>query len=168
MRTILILSLFLALLLYTGCNRNDGRPADMPKLYPVTISIIQDGQPLDGATVTLIAKTPAVAQYGTSSGTTTATGTATIRTYGYDGVPIGDYTVLVEKRVTEGEREIIQEGMGVVGTIGGRVFQLVNTQFTAQATTPLSISVAERRGATETFDVGAAVRVFLFEQTSSD
>jgi len=165
MRTSLISFLFLAILLYTGCSRNDGRPADMPKLYPVTISIIQDGQPLDGATVTLIAKTPST--YGTASATTVA-GTAKIRTYGYDGVPAGDYTVLVEKRVTEGEREIIQEGMGVVGMVGGRVYQLVDAQFTTQATTPFSISVAERRGATETFDVGTAIRLFLFEHTSSN
>ena len=165
MRTVLILSISLALLLHMCCSRDDGRPADMPKLYPVTISIIQDGVPLDGATVTLISKTPST--YGTASATTVA-GTARPRTYGFDGVPAGDYTVLVEKRVTEGEREITQEGIGVVGTIGGRVYQLVNTQFTTQATTPLGISVAERRGATETFDVGTAIRVFLFEHTSSD
>jgi len=137
----------------------------MPPLFPVNITIIQDGQPLEGATVTLIATAPVVAQYGISSGTTTAAGVARPRTYGFDGVPAGDYTVVVERRVTEGEQQIIEDG-AVVGTRGGRTYQLVDAQFSTAATSTLRISVAERRGATETFDVGAAVRVFLFQHTS--
>ena len=164
MRTISILSLFLVLLLHAGCSKDDGRPADMPKLYPVSISIIQDGKPLDGATVTLVAKTPAVAQYGRSAGTTVA-GTVSLRTYGYNGVPAGEHAVLVEKRVTEGGQEIIEDER-VVGTRGGRIYQLVDTKFTTEASTPLSITVQEKGKTSETFDVGAAVRVFLFERTS--
>ena len=166
MRTVLFFSLSLALLLHVGCGGDDGRPADMPRLHPVNISVIQDGQPLEGASVTLIAEAPAVAQYSRSSGTTTAAGTATIRTYGFNGVPVGDYKVVIEKRVTEGEQQILAEDGEVLGTRGGRVYQLVDTQFSTETASQLSITVEERRGARETFDVGEAVKVFLFVHTS--
>ena len=166
MRTILILSFSFALLLHTGCGRDDGRPADMPPLFPVSITVIQDGQPLEGASVVLIAQAPAVPQYGRSSGTTTAAGIARPRTHGFDGVPAGEYTVVIEKRVTEGVQQIVDAEGEVVGSVGGRIYQLVDAQFATEAASTLSISVAERRGATETFDVGAAARMFLFQHTS--
>jgi hypothetical protein len=158
MRTFLFLALGTALLIQAGCGGGEtGRPVDLPRLYPVNITIIQGGSPLEGATVTLVSKTPAT--YGTASGTTNASGVATIRTYGYDGVPAGDYTVLVEKRDSENQREATTEE-GLTYLTGGQLYNYVDVQFSTVANSPLSITVTER-GVRESIDVGAPVRVFI-------
>jgi len=159
MRTFLFLSLSFALLLQSGCSKDDGRPNDLPKLHPVSITVIQDGKPLEGAAVTLIAKTQTL--YGMASGTTNASGIAVPRTYGYDGVPVGQYMVTVSKAVVEGAREAKNDDGSTYET-GGKNYQYVDVKFTKQDTTTLDIDVTEK-GAKETFDVGAAVHVFLSE-----
>jgi hypothetical protein len=160
MRTTSVLTFIAALSLLIGCSQNHGRPVDLPRLYPVNITITADGAPLEGAGVTLQAKTSAT--YGTASAETNAAGIATIRTYGFPGAPLGEYTVTVEKRIIEGVREVI-DSEGVVNEVGGRVYQLVNDRYVNRESTPFSITVTER-GARETFEVGAPVRVFLFNQ----
>ena len=157
MRTLTIFTLSIALLLQAGCGGDDGRPDDLPQLYPVTITIIQSGNPLEDALITLVNKTPAT--YGTATGTTDASGIARLRTYGYNGVPAGDYAVVVEKRVTEGQTERTMPD-GAVILVGGQLFQYVEAQFTQESSTPHSLTVTNR-GATETFDVGEPVRVFM-------
>jgi hypothetical protein len=47
-----------------------GRPVDLPKLYPIRISITQEDKPLEGAIVTLMAKDQS--KYGAASGITRA------------------------------------------------------------------------------------------------
>ena len=158
MRAFLLLSLGSVLLFLAGCGGSDrGRPADLPQLYPVSIGITQGNQPLEGATVTLVSKTPAT--YGTASGTTNAAGVAAIRTYGYDGVPASEYTVLVEKKDSENQREERTEE-GLTYMTGGQLYNYVDAQFSREDSTPLHITVADK-GVKETFDVGAPVRVFI-------
>jgi len=161
MRTFLFLTLNIALLLQAGCGPNDGRPADMPKLYPVQVSIIQEGKPLGAADITLTAKTPT--NYGVSTGFTDASGIAILRTYGYNGVPVGQYTVAVSKRTIEGATLATGEDGSTYET-GGTIYQTVDVQYTDTAQSPLSIDVTEK-GATESFDVGAPVRVSLGQNT---
>jgi len=157
MRTILFLSICTALLLQAGCGGDHGRPADLPRLFPVSITITQENQPLEGATVTVVSKTPS--KYGTSSGTTNASGTVTLRTYGFNGVPAGEYAVMVTRVGDENQREsLTPEGETVM--VGGQAFNYVDVQFSDESTTPLSLTVTER-GARETFEVGAPVRIFL-------
>ena len=158
MRTFTIFTLSMALLLHAGCG-NDGRPADMPRLYPANIKITQEGSPLEGANVTLVSKTPAT--YGTASGTTDASGIAALRTYSFVGVPAGEYSVLISHVVTEGARELLTPE-GLPYTVGGRAYQFVQEQYTREASTPHSLTIVDR-GVSETFDVGDAVRVFLRE-----
>ena len=159
MRVFLLLTVGTALLLQAGCGGNDGRPADMPRLNPVRITIIQDGKPLGGADVTLTIKTPM--NYGTATGLTDASGVAVLRTHGFDGVPAGQYTVTVVKRVVEGATQTTNPIDGSTYETGGSIYQTVDSQYTDTQTSTLSIEVIERRGATESFDVGTAVRVFL-------
>ena len=157
MRTLTIFTLSVALLFQAGCGGNDGRPADMPKLYSVRITVTQDGNPLDGATVTLVANTPST--YGESSGTTDASGVATMMTYGYAGVPADDYAVRITKSVVEGATErLTEEGRPIM--TGGQLFQYVEERYTQTNTTPHSLTVTDR-AVTETFDVGSPVRVFM-------
>ena len=151
-------ALAVVLVLQTGCGGGDGgRPADMPKLIPVSIAVTQSGQPLEGAIVTLVSKTPAT--YGTASGMTNAAGIANVRTYGFDGVPEGDYVVVIEKRVIENQRESSTlEGLPMM--VGGQLYQYVEEQYTNENDTPYSLTVSGR-GTSERFDVGGPVRVLL-------
>ena len=162
MRTFLFLTLNIALLLQAGCGPRDGRPADMPRLYPVQVSIIQDGKPLGEADVTLTAKTPT--NYGVSTGFTGASGIAILRTYGYNGVPVGQYTVAVVKHIVEGATLATSEIDGSTYETGGTIYQTVDVQYTDTVESPLIIDVTEK-GATESFNVGAPVRVSLGQNT---
>ena len=157
MRTFLFLFMSTALLL-AGCDGGSdaGRPSDMPQLYPVSITITQGDQPLAGASVTLLAETPSKFL---SSATSNASGVATIRTYGYDGAPAGDYTVLVTKVGSENQREE-RTPEGDVTMVGGQSYRYVDEKFSKQGSTPHNITVTNK-GAKGSFDVGVAVRVFL-------
>ena len=135
MRTMLLLTISVFLLLLSGCggDADTGRPVDMPKICSVKITITQDGKPLEGAKVTLIAKEQT--KYGTAGGTTNAAGVVAPKTYGFVGVPVGDYAVTIEK---------IDDESGV---------RYVDAQYASETTTPHSITVTEK-GATATFEVG--------------
>ena len=160
MRTFQFLALGTALLLFSGCGGDKGRPKDLPKLHPVSLTITQEDKPLEGAIVTVVSKTPTT--YSTASGTTDASGTAKLMTYGFDGVPTGEYAVLVEKRVTEGAKETTtQEGASMM--VGGQVFQYVDPKFTKEKDTTLNLSVGNK-AVKETYEVGAAVHELLFNQ----
>jgi hypothetical protein len=85
-----------ALVFVAGCGQK--LPDGMPKLYPVTISVTQDGTPLAGANVVLSGTHQWV-----SVGTTDAQGNAVLYTQGnYPGVPEGISKVAVTKIGEEG------------------------------------------------------------------
>jgi len=94
-------SFFLCLLtigFIVGCGPK--LPDGMPKLYPVTITVTQDGTPMEGADVIL----SGVGDW-MSTGTTDANGLAKLYTLGqYVGVPAGTHKVTVTKVVAEGEK----------------------------------------------------------------
>ena len=159
MRTLLFLTLSFAFIHFTGCGGDSGRPADMPPIYPVRITITQNGAALADASVTLTAKTPAM--YGVASGMTNASGTAMIRTYGFEGVPEGAYTVTVSKQAVEGAVKA-GDNEGNEYETGGKVYEYVDTQYAKTDTSTLSIEVTTK-GAAETFDVGTPVHVFLHD-----
>ena len=157
MRKILLLSFIVAFSLQMGCSKDPNRPADLPKLYSCSITITQDGKPLEEATVTLVSKTPA--KFGTGTATTDASGTATLKTYGYNGIPLGQYKVLIEKRGVEGARESKNE-YGDTIQVGGTIYQYVDAQYVSERSTPFEIDITEK-GGKETFEVGAPVRILL-------
>jgi hypothetical protein len=156
MRIILFFVVSIAFLLQAGCGEDASRPKDLPKLYSVNISITQESKPLEGAIVTLSSTTPST--YGMASGTTNASGTATLRTYGYPGVPLGEYKVLVQKVGVEGAKEDkTPEGKPI--RVGGKSYQYVDAQYGTESSTAFSISVTEK-GVKATFEVGAPVKIF--------
>ena len=157
MRTILFSFLSIALVLHTGCGGGDsGRRADMPKVYPVKITIKQDGTALQDASVTLTAETPS--KYG-SSGITDASGVAVIRTYGFAGAPEGTYTITVSKQGVEGATEA-KDAEGNTYQTGGKVYEYVDAKYRQADTSDLNMEVTTK-GATAEFDVGAPVHVFI-------
>lgn len=97
--TSFILSLAFLFLSSAGCS--ELRPEGMPKLHPVTITIIQDGKPLEGASVVLTPVEPANVKWF-SGGETDSRGIVTPRVHGkYKGSPAGRYFVSVSKTETE-------------------------------------------------------------------
>jgi len=93
-------ALLLAACFIIGCG-GDPRPAGMPRLYPVSIVVIQDGAPLTNATVQLIPEDEANSRWG-PMGMTNASGVAAMRTNArYDGAPLGTYKVVVSKTEME-------------------------------------------------------------------
>jgi len=82
-------------LLLSGCG-GQKLPPGIPKLYPATITVIQDGNPLAGAEVVVISTDPSM--NWSSGGVTDKNGVVKLRTMGqYDGVPLGKYKVGVRK-----------------------------------------------------------------------
>jgi hypothetical protein len=94
---ICMMFLFVCLL---GCAQKT--PDGMPKLYPTTITITLQGQPLADAGVLLTpVDTENIWVHGSR---TNKQGTATILTHGqYNGVPLGKYKLCVSKTLVEGE-----------------------------------------------------------------
>mgnify|MGYP004446402499 CR=1 FL=1 len=140
----------LVILASIGC-KDKSRPADLPDdMSPCKVTVVQDGKNLEGATVTFEYTTPV--KY-TTSGTTDATGVATMMTYGYAGAQQGTAKVVITKLVTEGAEEAAEYGERGVQ---GKDFQLVDAKYRSVDTTDLEITVT-KENAEVTFDVGAAV-----------
>jgi hypothetical protein len=81
------------LLVFVGCS-GQKTPDGMPPLHPCVVMLTMDGQPFDGASVTLH---PMEGGY-TAGGTTNAAGKVEIMTSGkYRGAPLGKYKVTITK-----------------------------------------------------------------------
>ena len=140
-------------------------PDGMPKLNPTTITVIQDGQPLAEAMVTL--KAVDESSKWTSGGMTDAKGVATIVTHGqYKGVPAGKYKVAVAKTLGEGtppppspidaeSARIYQEYVDSGATY--EEFFVVAEEYRLVDTTPLEVEVVDGSNDLKV-DVGEAVR----------
>ena len=88
----------LGLTLFFGCSHG-GVPKDFPPLHPCVITVIQDGAPLEGASVSL---KPLQSSAMSASGITDAEGIAVMKVQAaYDGVPEGNYKVLIVKQTRE-------------------------------------------------------------------
>lgn len=155
------------LVLTAGCG--EPRPEGLPELYPVTLTITQDGAPLADASVTLFPQDSALARWP-SGGQTDASGNVQITTFAkYPGAPAGTFKVTVTKLVTEGDplpthpgrnatREQIVEYDRAMKTGSFQAFHVVSAEHRTPNTTPLSIDVSSSGPNTITLDVGAAVK----------
>ncbi len=101
MKKIFLSALFLGLAFVAlGCGQK--KPDGMPDLEPTTLKVIQDGQPLADAQISL--KSLDSNNKWTCGGITGANGVATLVTHGqYKGVAVGKYKVAVSKKVGEGD-----------------------------------------------------------------
>lgn len=134
-----------------GCGRP--KPDGMPKLVPCSVKVIQDGAPLEEATVTFHG--PDGFKWAVS-GTTDANGVAKMHTHGaYPGAPEGEFKVTITKNVVE-TAAIDPNASASVTVSGGSSYDLVDASFKTKDSTPLSIVVSGKTS--EEFDVGAAVR----------
>jgi hypothetical protein len=141
-------------MLLAGC-KDTSRPADLPPLYSCVLVITQDNKPLDGAVVELVPIDEANAKYRSSSATD-ADGNATMTTYGFDGVPAGQYKVCVWKTVIEGVTQYTNNDGELVNT-NGTEYRTVEQKYSTAKTTPHEIEVTKKTLKT-TFDVGKPIK----------
>ena len=138
----------------TGCDAAK-KPPGMPKLYPATITVIQDDKPLSGAVVALIPED--AGNQWSSGGVTDAKGQLKLMTYGqFPGVPAGKYKVCISKQEFVGELDY-SDPASPKGK--QELFEVVDQVFKSESTTTLQMEVSSRGKNTAGFDVGKSVRI---------
>lgn len=115
-----------------GCGQVK-RPDGMPELYPVTITVLQNGTPLEGARVGSFPADTALAQWG-GGGTTDASGKITMHSYGFKGLVAGEHSITVSK-------EYFTRPPGMETADKDEYEFFVDTNFWSASTTPLRIDV---------------------------
>lgn len=168
-RIVLYSLLLLSAPLLAGCP-GAKKPADLPELYPVKITVIQDGKPLADASVTLNAPTNAsrfVVGYKTD-----ANGVAVLHTDGkFKGAPAGKYKVLISKvyapeidpnEVPPEDPEARKEYDARMSDLTAQQAETVAVEYKRPTTTPAEIEVTSA-GLETTIDVGEKVNVPLSE-----
>jgi len=153
----IIIPLMLVVFTIAGCAKNDGRPKDLPPLFPCEITITQEGNPLSGATIALESFGEAKTTY-LPSGITDESGKAVLSTYGFKGAPADMYKVTVRKTVVEDVKQVT-DGYGDLVNDGGVEYRTVERQYSYPDTTPHEIEVTTGKGTTQaSFDVGKPIK----------
>lgn len=151
----------------TGCL-GEKTPPDMPKLYPTTITLTQDGQPCVEASVQLLKKDDLNYKW-LAGGVTDETGKCVIKTMGkFNGAPEGDFTVVVYKTVrTESETRKTTptpadpaEAQKWAQKVAEeeKEYDYVDTKYKSVSTSDLTISIKSGKNE-ETIELGPAVQV---------
>lgn len=151
--------LFFAVLFLSVMGCAKPMPEGLEKLYPVELTIVQEGVPLDGATVSLASLDSSL--NFALGGKTNAEGKLTLYTQGkYLGIPAGKYKVRVLKIA---QTELPPRPATLSGpefeawrkqTAGMKVesWSVIEKQYSELGTTPLELEVTGKT--TSTFDVG--------------
>jgi len=148
-----LFSILLLVLFTCGCAPSN-RPPGLPDLHPASITITQEGKPASDVSIRLVPKIPS--EWSVSS-TTNASGTAKLVTYGqFDGAPAGEYTVVLSKRVTEE----IAAARDEYSSASADIYELIAAEYTKPETSTLEITIEKKRN-TQTFEIGAPVRVLV-------
>ena len=141
-------TLLFAVSFIVGCGPR--LPDGMPRLYPVSIEVTQEGAPLGEAMVTLHSDSPNLARW-VPSGVTNASGIAVLMTDGkYKGAPLGTYKVAVVRTSLDPhpEPELVNEQPGSPGAAryqqletARKAFIYVESPYTSMGTTPLTVEI---------------------------
>jgi hypothetical protein len=154
--SLLVVNCSLFIVLLSGCG-GASRPADLPPLYPLTITVTQDGKALPEAVIKFVAQADENAKYKPVA-ITGADGKVALSTYGFPGVPAGTYKVTITKNVDD-DFVTKTDDAGEKQIISYKTYRTVEAKFSDVATTPFEIEVSpKRKNSEETFDVGKAVR----------
>ena len=165
MRKVALLSLLAIVTLGVfGCG-GPKKPSDLPELYPCKIKVIQDGQPLEGASVQL--NDPEKTSRFVVGGVTDDKGVAEVKTDGkFKGAPAGKYKVLISKvfvpeipdEVPPEDPEARKEYDKKINELNAQQADTIDVKFKRPTQTPAEIEVTSG-GVEAEFDVGATVNV---------
>jgi len=159
-------TLFLAVSFIAGCG-GQPFPEGMPRLYPASIEVTQEGAPLEGAVVTLVSEDAELVRWG-PTGITDASGVVVLQTNGlYRGAPLGTYKVIVTK-ITREPHPNPELGEAKMGSPDyqrytqlentRRTFHHVEAQYGSIENTPLTVEVTAGQR-TYSVDAGKKVQV---------
>jgi hypothetical protein len=154
-------------LFLSGCGKVE-LPDGMPKPYPVTITITQEGKALEKVSVLLVSDDIALGQW-TAGGESNASGKAVIQTLGkYSGVVPGKYKVVLRKREIQSryqnlpdpnvDRDGYEKARRLYPIQPKDTWDLIDPQYSDQNTTPESIEVLKKKNKM-TIEIGAAVKI---------
>jgi len=133
----------------------------MPRLYPVVITVMQEGQPLANCMVSLRYTDPSLGTWAIG-GRTDAQGNAQLFTNGFPGAPEGTFKVVLVKQDNEGMFERGEaEGRGDMAAaraIQVRLWSAIELIYNDPATTPLEVEITPSTR-TLTVDAGPAVQI---------
>lgn len=134
----------------------------MPKLFPCTITLVEEGKPAAGIEIFLYSKGEKIPW--SINGITDDNGKAVLRSHGkFRGVARGTYSVVLSKRVEENpsQQEAATDDIyqNVVNKKPIQVFSLVDLKYTQKETTSLEITVEKRTD--QKFELGPPVRSLL-------
>ena len=154
MKTKIITILFiLGISMIVGCSKQL-KPDGFPPLYPVSVLVIQDGQPLAGALISLHGTEDSPLKWGVFA-ETDSNGKAVFVTHGkFYGAPEGEYLVTVAK---EELVEVTNRG----GNGATDSFTLIEKQYIDKEKTPFTIQIQKKGKNHAELDVGKPVRIFL-------
>jgi hypothetical protein len=144
-------------LLVLGCQ-GEPLPDGMPKLCPVSVTIVQEGKPLANASIRLIPDDST--NKWSSGGSTNESGVAKLFTHGkFAGVPAGSYKVTVTKiempaPVSADQQKLLEKS----ASADEPTYDLVPAQYSLPNQTPLRLTVKSEGNTYEPFDLGPAVR----------
>jgi hypothetical protein len=152
--------LFIVVLILGGCS-DSGKPSDLPSLYPCTITVTQDGLPLAEAAVELVSTDPAGAKYRAAS-ITGKDGKVSMTTYGFSGVPIGKYKVVISKNIQDDLVYADNPSTGQKEITSFQKYQTVEPKFSSAETTPHEIEITGKDKKTDhIFDVEKSVKTLI-------
>lgn len=148
----------LVVLCLIGCG-GQKRPSDLPKLFPTSITITQEGVPLENALVTMFSSDEGFKW--SVAAITDASGKAAIMTHGlHAGAPEGDFKVVVTKTESSNagaNTKVDPDAPSAGQATSETLYNLVEKQYMDKDTTPITISVAKGKNV-QTYDIGKAVR----------
>ncbi|MDR1483708.1 MAG: hypothetical protein LBT09_02675 [Planctomycetaceae bacterium] len=155
----------IALIAFSGCGEK--LPPDLPKLHSTILTVVQEGKPLDDASVQLIPK--GFDSKWSANGVTDKSGKVEFYTHGkYKGVAEGTYRVVVQKTFTEEPKYAGQvhppEGVSyekwqqMLASDKPQSYNLVDLKFGSRDSSPLEIVVDPDSKKERSIDVGKSIR----------
>ena len=169
------LALLLPVLMLSGCS-GPVRPDGMPDLVKATVTVTQDGQPVQGVHLTLILDGPG--KNWPVFGDSDASGKVTFCTQSTDfkGAPAGSYIVTAEKvEATPSQYDNVPvndmyEAQEVAAKRRAEYrpsYDLVNPELKTRETTTLKLSITASGCDPETLELGAACREMFIPPDSA-
>ncbi|MDR0337760.1 MAG: carboxypeptidase-like regulatory domain-containing protein [Planctomycetaceae bacterium] len=150
----------IAALIVVGCSTSD-KPTDLPSLYPCTVTITQNNSPLAEAMVEFVPVDSSNAKYRAAS-ITDENGKVSMKTYGFPGVPIGKYKVVVSKNIQDDLVYAYNPSTEQKEIVSFKKYQMVDPQYSSAETTPHEIEITDKKRKEQyVFDVGKTVKILI-------
>lgn len=151
---------------FVSCKQSNV-PEDLPSLTPCVVTLTQENEPLEGATIVLTAVSGNQKWY--AGGLTGPDGSTSLSTNGrYAGAPSGKFKVVVTKILGEPSKLPPRPAEGDPGfaewmTMSAKEkpvsYSFVEETYTQPNSTPHEVEIAGRKKLSFSFDVGKKVKI---------